>query len=368
MILNKGNAFDKIKMDVQPLPSNLLTDRFVVPPFSVFDTRQGYWSERKRQWKNLGIKSEIGRGDNLTYNMGSFNYDDEKERQEELKNNKFGKCLPGFDMDEYRIQNKENSDKSVYGKCLPDSIGEKYGRKNVQATSIFDPVLTEISYQWFSRKGDKVIDPFAGGSVRGVIAACLGRNYTGIDLSAPQIKANREQYEDITSRYLGIEGTANWVHGDSMFCKELAPNKYQFLLTCPPYYDLEVYSEEEGDLSNLDTYDEFMEMFEKIIKNATYMLEEDSFAVCVVGDVRDKRTGEYYDFPGDTVRAFKKAGLKYYNEGILVNVTGTLPVRISKQFNSGRKLGKQHQNVLVFYKGNTDNIKEKFGEFLLERI
>lgn len=84
----------------------------------------------------------------------------------------------------------------------------------------------------------------------------------------------------------------------------------------------------------------------------------------LLGDVRNhKEGGGYYNFVGDTVRAFMDAGLVYYNEAILVNVTGTLPVRISKQFNSGRKMGKQHQNVLVFYKGDPREIKNKFGEF-----
>jgi len=39
-----------------------LVDRFIVPPFSILDTKQGYWQERKRQWLALGIKSELGRG------------------------------------------------------------------------------------------------------------------------------------------------------------------------------------------------------------------------------------------------------------------------------------------------------------------
>ena len=42
-----------------------LIDRWIVPPFSVLDARQGYWQERKRQWLSYGIKSELGRGDNL---------------------------------------------------------------------------------------------------------------------------------------------------------------------------------------------------------------------------------------------------------------------------------------------------------------
>jgi hypothetical protein len=43
-------------------PKASMNDKFLVPPFSVLDARQGYWQERKRQWLALGIKSELGRG------------------------------------------------------------------------------------------------------------------------------------------------------------------------------------------------------------------------------------------------------------------------------------------------------------------
>lgn len=41
-----------------------LSERFGIPPFSVLDARQGYWQDRKRAWIALGIRSEIGRGEN----------------------------------------------------------------------------------------------------------------------------------------------------------------------------------------------------------------------------------------------------------------------------------------------------------------
>ena len=41
-----------------------------------------------------------------------------------------------------------------------------------------------------------------------------------------------------------------------------------------------------------------------------------------------------------------------YNEAILVTAVGSLPIRVGKQFSSGRKLGQTHQNVLVFVKGD----------------
>ena len=46
----------------------------------------------------------------------------------------------------------------------------------------------------------RVIDPFAGGSVRGIVAASLGRSYAGNDLSAAQVQANEEQADDFAGR------------------------------------------------------------------------------------------------------------------------------------------------------------------------
>lgn len=44
-----------------------LSARFIVPPFSVLDARQGYWQDRKRAWLSLGIQSELGRGGKGAY-------------------------------------------------------------------------------------------------------------------------------------------------------------------------------------------------------------------------------------------------------------------------------------------------------------
>ena len=71
----------------------------------------------------------------------------------------------------------------------------------------------------------------------------------------------------------------------------------------------------------------------------------------MVGDVRD-RAGFYYGFPWHTIEAFQAAGLHLYNEAVLVTAAGSLPIRAGRSFGSTRKLGKTHQNVLVFVKGD----------------
>ena len=57
-----------------------LSDRFIVPPFSVLDARAGYWQERKRAWLALGIKSEIGRGGGGPTGVQRPRLDDAKAR------------------------------------------------------------------------------------------------------------------------------------------------------------------------------------------------------------------------------------------------------------------------------------------------
>ena len=99
-------------------------------------------------------------------------------------------------------------------------------------------------------------------------------------------------------------------------------------------------------------------------ETAIKCLKEDRFACIVAGDVRNKN-GFYYDFVGDIKRIFAKNGMLLYNEMILVEPMGTLPQRVQRYMRN-RKVGKCHQNVLVFYKGNADNIKANFKEIEYE--
>lgn len=220
--------------------------------------------------------------------------------------------------------------------------------RTITGTSIFDPVLCEVAYRWFSPPTGLVLDPFAGGSVRGVVAAKLGRQYVGIDLRAEQVEANRVQGTELCKE---PDPMPVWHCGDSLNIAKLAVGvEADFVFSCPPYADLEVYSEDPLDLSTM-AYPAFRETYRKIIAESCALLKPDRFACFVVGDARGK-DGGYYNLVGDTVEAFKAAGLAYYNEAILVTSVGSLPIRAGKQFAASRKLGKTHQNVLVFLKGN----------------
>lgn len=156
-----------------------LNDSFIVPPFSILDTRQGYWQDRKKAWKDLGLKSDLGRNDNL---------------------------IGGSDLPQYANN----------------------GLKGIAVqTSIFDPVLAEIMYKWFCVDGGNIYDCFAGGSVRGIVADKLGYKYTGIDIRQEQVDANYENASD-----LGL--TPVWYCDDSKNAdKYIQDNSVDMIFSCP---------------------------------------------------------------------------------------------------------------------------------------
>ena len=306
------NEIDVSEMGGGKIKKGALLEKFIVPPFSVLDTRQVYWQDRKRWWLSLGIKSEKGR-DNVMEALQSVN----------------------------KIQENE-----------------------MPLSSIFDPVLCELAYQWFNIPKGKILDPFAGGSVRGIVAAKLGFEYLGNDLREEQIQANRENAKEVLQ---DNEIYPTWTVGDSKNIDRIAQGyKADLIFSCPPYADLEVYSDNPNDISNME-YKDFLTTYKEIIRKSCEMLNEDRFAVFVVGEVRDKK-GFYRNFVSDTIMAFWNCGVILYNEMILVNAIGSLPIRAGKYFNASRKIGKTHQNVLVFYKGDPKKIKDNYIELDLSYI
>lgn len=311
-----------------------LQERFLLPPFTILDARQGYWQTRKAAWIALGLRGEIGRGGNLLKMSDTV--------------------LSG-------------------GKKKKISAKEAVADQNEwSGTSIFDPVLCEAMYHWYCTVGGSVLDPFSGGVTRGAVAGLTGHPYTGIELSKAQIKANESLWPTIKAPHAASTSAGKktpkpkWICGDSRDVQKLAKGEYDMIFSCPPYADLERYSDDPRDLSTMP-YDKFLSAYREIIKRSCAMLRANRFAVFVVGDVRSK-VGFYRGFVPDTIRAFEDAGLRYYNEAILVTAVGSLPIRAAKIFQAARKLGKTHQNVLVFYKGDPTQIHAEFGDCQIAEI
>lgn len=612
----------------QALAAVTLAERFGVVPFTVLDARSGWWLARKRAWLAMGIKSEVGRTAQA-YAIGDKSAWERKASADQAA------TLPSASGRDPTFYAQKQDVERRLGHLIdvadfearyykPPTSGA--GNLTTEGVSVFDPVLCEMAYRWFCPPGGLILDPFAGGSVRGIVAAKIGRRYLGIDLRQEQVTANRDQWaavcghpaqvaasdDDITdpdaitpvmsaggylvkrddlftidggrggkartclglargaagltsagsrsspqmnivagvARHLGIpamlhtsEGAytpemaqavqrggqitqhkagynnviyararddaktrgwveipfgmecpeaitntrrqvanipttvarivvsvgsgmslagilwglkdaglsipvlgvvvgadprkrlakyapkdwANmvtledagmdysaspdqttlgqikldpiyeakcirfmrdgdllwvvgcrasmvgesdaaagaappvWVCGDSLTVLDDVPDgSADMIWTCPPYGDLEVYSDNPQDLSTM-SWDQFLVAYRAILAKAGAKLKPDRFAGIVVGDFRDDR-GLYRDFVSATIDAARAAGLSLYNEAILVTPIGSLAVRLAKQFTTSRKMGKTHQNVLIFVKGDPKKATQAVGD------
>lgn len=273
---------------------NLFT-KYVVPPFSVLDTKSGYWQHRRNAWLQL------------TGNLTAT---------------KEGVLAEG-------MMSKING-----------------------GSSNFDPVLAEVLIKWFNLPHGKILDPFGGEQTKGIVAGILKMPYWGCEVRQEQVDYNAEMSKELED--------VNYVCGDSRKIEEhIQERNFDFVITSPPYYDLEIYSENKDDISTFGTFEDFMSSMYEIYQSCVNMLNEDRFFVVKVGEIRDKKTGIYRNFVSETISALESCGLNYYNEIILLNNPGTAPMRAGNTF-STRKIVKLHQNILVFYKGDVKNIPKIF--------
>lgn len=276
-----------------------LTERFIVPPFSVLDSRKGYWMQRKKAWKEIiqdqgeSREGTLSKGDNIINNIND-------------------------------------------------------------GVSILDPVMAELVSYWYGIEGGNAFDTFAGDTVFGYVAASYKMKFKGIEL--------RKEQADINNRRVKAAGlNAKYVCDDGQnVAKHFKPNSQDLYFSCPPYFDLEVYSELDNDASNQASYTEFLQILDNSFAGAYKALKENRFAVIVVGDIRDKKDA-YRLFVDDIRRMWNSYGAILYNEMIYVEPVGTLPQRVGR-FMKNRKVGKCHQNILVFYKGDPKEIKNTYKE------
>ena len=300
-----------------------LSERFIIPPFSILDSRQGDWITRKKLWNG-------------------FLKEDGESREGTL----------------------------ATGNCIMANVG----------VSLFDPVIAEIVFHWFCPENANIIDPFAGDIRKGAVAGFMKHNFTGIEIRKEQFDINKNQIERLelnNVKYINDTGCN--------ISKYIKDNSQDLLFSCPPYYNLEKYSDMDGDASNQESYEDFIKILDDTFTSGIKTLKNDRFAAVVVGDLRNK-DGYYYNFHEDIKYIFNKAGMPLYNELILIESGGSAAMRANGMMKN-RKVVKTHQNVLVFYKpsektkiesvyrkififhkGDPNNIKKDFKEIKYNNI
>lgn len=300
------DAPDKSWLNDETTP---LSDDFIVPPLSILDTRLAGWKNRCQMWDSV-VDGRLGRPENgLGVGLANLYVN-------------MGKTNPNL----------------------------------TKGTSVFDPVLCELMYRWFNVEGGSILDPFAGGATRGVVAAMLGYDYMGVDLRSEQVSENQSQYRELGDR---PTGHAEWQVGNSKDIGSICcDRKFDMVFSCPPYLDLEKYSGDEDDLANM-SHEQFYRVYEQIIASSAKLLKPNRFAVFVVGNVREKGFAQSL-LVERTIKAFIDAGMAFYNHLILINPMALKAITCRKSMGT-RKVGLVHQDVLVFTNASSNQvIKDNF--------
>jgi hypothetical protein len=143
----------------------------------------------------------------------------------------------------------------------------------------------------YTKETDWVIDPFLGSGTTLIECRRLGRNGLGIELNADVAKRAEELIERQKTRKSVrtevVVGDAKTVDAREQLDAAGAKNA-QLLIMHPPYHDIISFSEDEKDLSNAPSTDEFLQMFGRVLDNVGPVLERGRYFALVIGDKYSK--------------------------------------------------------------------------------
>ena len=208
--------------------------------------------------------------------------------------------------------------------------------------SIFDPGLACIILNCWAPKVGMCFDPFAGGGTRGIIAAKYGLNYLGIDIRPEEVIAVRERFSS-----LGVSGTSRIELADARFCWFVPSRSADFLLTCPPYWNLERYGGPDGDLSMIDNYEEFLSALKLVISQTERILKPGSHSCWVVGMHR-KPNGELVCMNHDVAAMHGHSGFTLKEEVVIARRNNGAIQRVGNFEKGNRFLVRTHEYLLTF--------------------
>ncbi len=155
----------------------------------------------------------------------------------------------------------------------------------------FVPQIPYQAMRRFTRRGELVLDPFAGLGTTLIEAKRLGRFAIGVEL-APGVAERARQLVDSEENPYRVR--AEILTGDSTDPETVARvrelmarwgfSSAQLLILHPPYHDIIRFSSDPRDLSNAPTEEAFYQAFERVVENFAPLLAPGRFLVLVIGD------------------------------------------------------------------------------------
>jgi DNA modification methylase len=199
-------------------------------------------------------------------------------------------------------------------------------RKGVLAhPAKFPETMAQEFIEFFTKRGETVLDPMAGTGSTLVAALRSGRHSCGIELNPKYAEIARQIIADErTALGKPVESlTSNVIIGDASHALDFGLSTFDYVLTSPPYWDmlrakgaetqkkrrsaayLDVfYSDDPNDLGNVNDYEAFLVKLVAIYSGLKLLLREKAYLTIIVKNV--KKGGKIYPLAWDLGRELGK--------------------------------------------------------------
>jgi len=220
--------------------------------------------------------------------------------------------------------------------------------------SKFNTEYAKRIIEYWTKEGDTIIDPFAGRTSRPIISTLLGRNYIGFDVIKNNLNDAQQQYDVLSKKH--DVGKLQLIHSSSEYIDTYIKDKADMVFTCPPYFTLEKYDSCDGQLTDINKYEDFLKIYSIILQKSAKLVKPGGFMVVVIANFRSN--GKFIDFRGDTA-AILKESLTYFDE-IILEMSPAKREPLYSQAVTNLNILKTHEYALVF---RNELPKEEQDEF-----
>lgn len=198
--------------------------------------------------------------------------------------------------------------------------------------SPFPLEVADLCYELYLRDSRCIVDPFAGWGERHSKAIEWGKEYFGYDISVEAIEKAKSEY--------GVEN----ILADS---RSVDVPEFDGMLTCPPYWNLEKYADENG-IDRIKSWNDFCVQLYFIFHRFYEKADEGSVFCIMVGDWRKNHI--YYDLEYQVNKIFAELGATPFDK---VVISRKKVSKIKIMLPQAKRLGysvRVHENLLVFKK------------------
>jgi DNA modification methylase len=203
-----------------------------------------------------------------------------------------------------------------YDDIITDSLWvmnkrDSSGAHNAGYWGNFIPQIPNQLIRRYTKEGDWILDPFAGSGTTFIECKRLNRNAIGIDLNEKALELSQMNLEKDDSQsdskihlYKGNCITLDFQE----ILHSLGLNKIQLAIVHPPYWDIIKFSEENTDLSNSESLEDFVSQMKILAQKIFDVLQSKRYCALIISDKYEK--GEWIPLAFYTMQKFMEVGFR----------------------------------------------------------